>query len=161
MLFKDLMYIEYDRSGNILMEELSKILENTPNSVKKQRYSDHWRKDSFQESYRNIEISSLNRELKEVSAKDIIKCCHKPNFELLNTDLKNYNYTKNDSQIRKHREEEKTRMEPPVFINSNILESSHWLRLIEWHNRTWTLKGLIKKWLINPNSKHKIWYWKY
>jgi len=162
MLFSGIMQIKYDKRSNIVSRRiLNKILKNTPKSVKEQVYSDHWRKESFQEIYKNIEISSLNRELKEFSANNIIKCSYNPSFELLNTNFDNCNYMDIKSDIRKHRDKEKTRITPPVFINATILDKNPWLRLIEWHNRTWTLKGLVEKWLISPDSRHNIWYWKY
>lgn len=71
MRFSDLMDLNADEAGNIVIDDLIANLPNTPLDVLEQLYVDHGRKYEFQEQYSDIDISNLEWSLVDLNYNEI------------------------------------------------------------------------------------------
>ena len=73
MKFSDLLNLKYDRKRDIIpIKVLRKNGVATPEEVLIQFYSDHGRKESFQDQYADLDLERIIWEERKISGKEII-----------------------------------------------------------------------------------------
>ncbi len=166
--FSDLMKLKYnENSETIDIPTLRVLLPDNPEEIIRDLYSDHGRKNSFQEQYSHIQISSLKWEKRKLKAKDILSCECFPNFsDWLNavrrraSSFPEYGWNCIDvrPQVVAHWQECGTWLVPPIFIERRLLSDENGYWLVEGHTRVGTLKGLVEQSVISPHSIHEIFF---
>ncbi|MGL5031412.1 MAG: hypothetical protein ACRC5V_08600 [Aeromonas sp.] len=163
MKFSDLMSLNKDEAGNILIADLKVKLPNTPIDVLEQFYADHGRKYDFQVQYADLNISNLEWSLVALSYNKIAEssifldfrhftniCAKKSEQVALQHDWSKIgSYSQQIIQCWKS---ENTWSRPPIML----LTSSNY-HLVEGHSRFGCLKGLVISGVIPPEILHQVW----
>lgn len=166
MKFRDLLEQPYDElTGIIHADPLRKRLQETPFEVVEQVYSQHGRKNEFQEQYGDLELSSITWVSTALPATKIIQATCYPGFIpwLSNVESRSLAFSKGGwrcidmrDDVIAHWSAHRTWLRPPVFIQGIPPAIGDKLHLMEGHTRVGLLRGLVNIGLLSPSSQHEI-----
>lgn len=166
MRFFELLELPFDSSGTIELDALERLLPSTPRQVLKSIYSDHGRKDDFQNQYSSVQISELSWGRHFLQAREILEATMHEGFAKWHDDAMNnrvalfheegWSCIDTRAPIIKSWSETGTWLEPPFFLadNASPTESLH---LVEGHSRRGILKALVGAGIVDPESQHEVW----
>lgn len=168
MLFKELLRLRTDRqSGRIPLQVLQRLRLPMPDDVFEQFVADHGVRPEFQEQYGELDLHGLKWRLIPTPAAEIINCSVYPRFQEDCFDIvreftltvpkygwENVGLSPDDKQ---HWQDHGTWKRAPLFIRGDLVGSDRPLHLIEGHNRTGALKGLVDSGWLPVTSLHNIW----
>jgi hypothetical protein len=167
MLFSDLMSFPYDRgSGTIDLVALQSALPNTPESVCRQFYADHGRKQVFQDLYANVRLDRIIWSSVSLTASDLVTASMNPDFrrwfdsvshraeDVLTDGWRSVDLRRD---VVRHWELYGTWVTPPVMIDASVIGLSGSLHLVEGHTRVGLLSGLLRQGVISGESAHLVW----
>ena len=172
MKFKDLLNLQYGINSDLIdKKELMRILPKTPEDVIEQFYSDHGRKDSFQNQYEKIDLSRIMWSLLSVRADKLSDCSYYKRFETrVNACAAWGDHIANEGwdylnfypvKVVNSWKTAKSWFRIPIMINGNLINLDSTYHLVEGHSRLGLLKGLVRSAILENASSHKIWYGDY
>lgn len=167
MLFSQLRDLQFNMyEDRKFLEYLSSEGLRVPWEVALQFYYDHRQNEDFQLQYGDLDLSLLNWQMEEWTAKQIMEFSVYPRFQRWvniaaqrSADFARVGFAAMDSRpaVVEHWEKQNTWRVPPIVIDSAIIIPAHvGCHLVEGHTRLGCLIGLARQGVIPVGSVHKI-----
>jgi hypothetical protein len=166
MTFADLLDLDFDEGSlRVDTRAIEAALPNTPAAVR-EVYSDHARKGDFQAQYAAIDIGETLWEQTLLPASEIIQCSIHNSFVNWTNNVAGWSTLFSESgwqcidarpNVVDHWSKFQTWIDPPILLVGSLVGRPNGLHLMEGHTRVGTLRGLVLRGVLQPDSQHCIW----
>ena len=167
MRFRNLTRLEYDYSGRIQANELTRLLPATPDDVLHDLYAEHGRNGEFQDLYGNWNLCRIS--WREVHLNAVVLCdaSMNPSFRRWYEAVKErpisgyetggWSVIDTREDVVAHWARHRTWKRAPICVDKSLIPTQKTVHLVEGHTRMGTLNGLVQIGAIQENSEHRIW----
>jgi hypothetical protein len=166
VIYSELLTLALTQEGRIPIESLSALRGIVPDDVLTQFICDHATKDEFQMQYGHLDLSLLVWELSALSAFEIVQasvyCRFRDWTDNVAARLQHFGRESWDCidvrpEVIAQWAANHTWLRAPVLLDGEFLSGPSRLHLAEGHTRIGILRGLIRRGILAPDSRHYVW----